>query len=145
VYFTGTSLTLTSVPAPAGPFFHSGYPFIGPVFTVLSGNTFGSVTNVTESFPCTPCNPVTAYASGNSLFINWTGSGAGRVGDAITVEFTVGGPVSAVPEPSTWALMLIGFAGLGFAFRRSRRNTGKTYDRATPRSVLARRAGTRSS
>jgi hypothetical protein len=27
----------------------------------------------------------------------------------------------AVPEPSTWAMMLIGFAGLGFAFRRSRR------------------------
>jgi PEP-CTERM motif len=26
-----------------------------------------------------------------------------------------------VPEPSTWALMLLGFAGLGFAFRRSRR------------------------
>jgi hypothetical protein len=28
---------------------------------------------------------------------------------------------TAVPEPSTWAMMLIGFAGLGFAFRQSRR------------------------
>jgi uncharacterized protein (TIGR03118 family) len=28
---------------------------------------------------------------------------------------------SAVPEPSTWAMMLLGFAGLGFAFRKSRR------------------------
>ena len=27
-------------------------------------------------------------------------------------------PLSAVPEPSTWAMMLIGFAGLGFAFRQ---------------------------
>jgi hypothetical protein len=27
----------------------------------------------------------------------------------------------AVPEPSTWALLLLGFAGLGFAFRQSRR------------------------
>jgi PEP-CTERM motif len=27
----------------------------------------------------------------------------------------------AVPEPSTWAMMLIGFAGLGFAFRQPRR------------------------
>jgi hypothetical protein len=26
-----------------------------------------------------------------------------------------------VPEPSSWALMLLGFAGLGFAFRQSRR------------------------
>jgi hypothetical protein len=31
------------------------------------------------------------------------------------------GFLGAVPEPSTWAMMLIGFAGLGFAFRQSRR------------------------
>jgi hypothetical protein len=29
--------------------------------------------------------------------------------------------VDTVPEPSTWVMMLIGFAGLGFAFRQSRR------------------------
>jgi hypothetical protein len=29
--------------------------------------------------------------------------------------------MSAVPEPSTWAMLLIGFAGLGYAgFRRSK-------------------------
>jgi hypothetical protein len=28
---------------------------------------------------------------------------------------------SAVPEPSTWAMMLLGFAGLGLAFRQPRR------------------------
>lgn len=28
---------------------------------------------------------------------------------------------SAVPEPATWAEMVLGFAGLGFAFRQSRR------------------------
>jgi hypothetical protein len=28
---------------------------------------------------------------------------------------------SAVPEPATWGMMLLGFAGLGFAFRQSRR------------------------
>ena len=28
---------------------------------------------------------------------------------------------AAIPEPSTWAMMLIGFLGLGFAFRQSRR------------------------
>jgi hypothetical protein len=38
------------------------------------------------------------------------------------LNFTLfGSPVAAVPEPSTWAMMLIGFAGLGFAFRQSRR------------------------
>src|SRR5262249_32768380 len=28
---------------------------------------------------------------------------------------------STVPEPETWVMMLLGFAGLGFAFRQSRR------------------------
>ena len=33
----------------------------------------------------------------------------------------VGAGISAVPEPSTWALMLIGFGGMGFGLRRARR------------------------
>jgi hypothetical protein len=40
-------------------------------------------------------------------------------GFGFTYAFTAAGFASAVPEPSTWAMMLIGFAGLGFAFRRS--------------------------
>lgn len=30
----------------------------------------------------------------------------------------------AVPEPATWGMMLLGFAGIGFAMRRSRRQSG---------------------
>ena len=33
----------------------------------------------------------------------------------------VGYFAETVPEPATWVMMLIGFVGLGFAFRRSRR------------------------
>jgi hypothetical protein len=41
----------------------------------------------------------------------------GTVTDPVT-----GAPIVAgVPEPSTWVMMLIGFLGLGFAFRQSRR------------------------
>jgi hypothetical protein len=36
-------------------------------------------------------------------------------------QYANGNPISAVPEPSTWAMMLLGFVGLGFAFRQSRR------------------------
>jgi hypothetical protein len=37
--------------------------------------------------------------------------------------FAVGGTLNAVPEPSTWALMLLGFAGLGFAgYRRAKKS-----------------------
>lgn len=35
-----------------------------------------------------------------------------------TVTYDYAPAVSSVPEPSTWAMMLLGFAGLGFAFRR---------------------------
>ena len=65
-------------------------------------------------------------SSGNSLFldadlnnpnINWRGS-------AFPYDFNeglvTGFNVSAVPEPSTWAMMILGFAGLGFlAYRRN--------------------------
>jgi PEP-CTERM motif len=37
----------------------------------------------------------------------------------IVDDVSVIGP--GVPEPATWVMMLIGFAGLGFAFRQSRR------------------------
>ena len=36
-------------------------------------------------------------------------------------QYANGSQISSVPEPSTWAMMLLGFAGLGFAFRQSRR------------------------
>jgi PEP-CTERM motif len=38
-----------------------------------------------------------------------------------TFVFTNVAVTSGVPEPATWAMMLLGFVGLGFAFRQSRR------------------------
>jgi hypothetical protein len=36
--------------------------------------------------------------------------------------------VQAVPEPSTWAMMFLGFAGLGFlSYRRTQRNGGLNF------------------
>jgi len=43
------------------------------------------------------------------------------LGPAGTGEIAGTGTLSAVPEPSTWAMMLLGFAGLGFAGYRQRR------------------------
>jgi hypothetical protein len=100
VAFGGNSVTLTMAPAPLTDVFYEGdNPFNGPVFTVLSGNSFGSVTNVVVNNHCVPCNPITAHVSGNSLLINWEGAG-GQVGDTITVDFSGGGPVSSVPVPA---------------------------------------------
>ena len=36
------------------------------------------------------------------------------------------GFLAAVPEPSTWAMILLGFAGLGFAYRRTGRQGVKS-------------------
>jgi hypothetical protein len=61
-----------------------------------------------------PCATAQAFgfaqASGLDLAIDTTGSFLVR---------------SAVPEPSTWAMMILGFAGVGFmAYRRSRKDQG---------------------
>jgi hypothetical protein len=38
-------------------------------------------------------------------------------------DVAFGAAVSAIPEPSTWAMMILGFAGIGFlSYRRSRRS-----------------------
>ena len=44
--------------------------------------------------------------------------GSGAHADSFTLDIG-----SAIPEPSTWALMALGFAGLGFAGWRSRRRS----------------------
>ena len=76
-----------------------------------------------------------APSLGQVLFLTFTGSLVGFTGGAITGNvvttsdlgialFTVnaGGSITAVPEPSTWAMMLVGFAGLGYAgYRQTRR------------------------
>ena len=52
----------------------------------------------------------------------------GKTGD-IGSEFSgavVTATVAAVPEPSTWAMMLLGFIGVGFTAYR-RRNTTTTF------------------
>ena len=50
----------------------------------------------------------------NILTINYTARGNGSYGGNLSFV-----PVAAaVPEPATWALMLLGFAGIGFAMRR---------------------------
>ena len=54
---------------------------------------------------------------------DWLRVGTDVVGNTtFNASFEVFGDVTtAVPEASTWAMMLLGFAGLGFAFRQSRR------------------------
>lgn len=55
----------------------------------------------------------------------WTGSAS-----TFAVSVHPGSP-GPVPEPSTWAMMLLGFGGIGFAMRRRRRVTALRGPRLT--------------
>jgi choice-of-anchor C domain-containing protein len=52
-------------------------------------------------------------------FTNLTGAGnEGVFLDAVSVNAAGINPTGAVPEPSTWAMMLLGFGAVGFSLRR---------------------------
>ena len=84
-----------------------------------------------------PCRPIAggAFASlgmrpGEYVW-SW---GSGAHADAFTVD--VGGIfASPVPEPSTWAMMLVGFGGLGYAARVIKRREITRLFPATTRGV----------
>jgi PEP-CTERM motif len=74
------------------------------VQTGFGGNDF---IQVNGSFPA---GTVIVPFSAPDLFTSWTNTGV-----------TTGDPTPAVPEPSTWAMMLLGFAGVGLFAMRKRR------------------------
>ncbi|MEN9933107.1 MAG: hypothetical protein RIS17_1680, partial [Pseudomonadota bacterium] len=99
-----------------------------PDFTLAAGNYFlvWSLAGSSGSGPFVP--PVLgSLGSGNALQGPTAGSLTTLVdsGSNLTVElpFTINGSVAAVPEPASWAMMLIGFGGVAGALRARRRKT----------------------
>ena len=80
------------------------------------------------SFLIVPAGPVAFLGSVDvSNFSDYAGSGsnaflfvASNLGDSIEGSATVTETITAVPEPSTWAMAFIGFAIVGFAAHRRR-------------------------
>jgi hypothetical protein len=115
------------VTAPPGPSLESSFAFEGFEPGTVQESTFVDPTDVafsmadplgsaaytstgktTQRQP--PSVPLTASYSLTEEYII-TPAGGGLLGNSSII-------IDVVPEPSTWAMMLIGFVGLGFAFRR---------------------------
>ena len=113
--------------APSGFGQFGGDLLVGNFSYINSGiNAFDPVTGA--FLGTIPINAGLGNTAGGLWALGFGGMGSN--GDPNTLYFTDGidgethglfGAISAVPEPATWAMMLIGFAGLGFAFRQSRR------------------------
>ena len=94
-----------------------------PYSTTYANNASGTLTIATDANVGSCDNPPNSYcffindpagASPTVNFVNQTTSSGFWVASAITVSAS-----AIVPEPSTWALMLIGFGGVGWvAYRR---------------------------
>jgi PEP-CTERM motif len=103
-------------------FGEAGYNFTAEIVS-SSGTTLLPVFD--KTFEVSGSNSQTVDSSGlnQSFFITsaeLANLGIGPLDNVnVLVSYTAFG--SAVPEPSTWALILIGFAGLGFAGYRSKR------------------------
>ena len=69
----------------------------------FDGNQLAALTNAYVTFTGLSFDKIVLASSGNSFEFD-------------NISYGVG----AVPEPSTWAMMLLGFAGIGFAYRRRR-------------------------
>ena len=75
-----------------------------------------------------PTNPTgcqllagSAILGPGAYYLQLSGTGGGTSGYGGNLSAT---QVGAVPEPATWAMLLIGFAGVGFmAYRRRNQNT----------------------
>jgi hypothetical protein len=140
--------SLTKAAAAAGLFV--GLSFGGPAqalvvtLTPIVGTISGSetyTTNETIDFKFTIDAPdtfvFTAIGDGGSFPFPITETASGTSGTFTEVygPFPVHGTVdysltSAVPEASTWAMMLLGFAGLGFAYRRTTKKFSGAFSAA---------------
>jgi len=82
--------------------------------------TTSTVTNPSHGFTGWMSGSFTFTASSPSEVLSFLAYGSLPVPPFITLD---GVSMTAVPEPSTWAMMLAGFGGLGFAAYRRRRRS----------------------
>jgi hypothetical protein len=87
------------------------------------GALLGSDWSDTEAVGINDLGDIIGYGDYNNGTLNGTYGFllTPSAGAAISAISAIPGPAAAAPEPSTWAMLLAGFAGLGFAGYRGKR------------------------
>ena len=98
-------------------------PRRGGITAICEYRSGVDITNVTtDAKSAVDFRPITGGLTfaPTEIFVNVAGD-IPKLGDQLILDVTTTSVTPpAVPEPSTWALMLLGFAGLGFAGYRHR-------------------------
>jgi len=119
----------------------SGGNFASALLTLTNLGT-GQTFSYNPFFVGNDNTPVVGGSTQNSYRLNWAGIGfdpsvndtyqvnltaTGYNGDAHSLDVfaQVGTGAGAVPEPATWAMMLLGFVGIGGVMRRKTNQNGK--------------------
>jgi hypothetical protein len=124
----GTSPTLGAFSYSSDVCQAAGQPITGTFNIVLADGSF-SGTQAGMATPQPPFPPTLFNLLINYTITAGTGAYAGATGSFIgtgTVNMSTGQSLislnfRAVPEPASWAMMLVGFAGIGMTMRRSQR------------------------
>ena len=91
---------------------------------VSLGDYFQDITLASNAGLTNQSLTFTTTTEGNLSFENFGGDNVGLILDNITVDAAAPTQTAAVPELSTWAMMILGFAGVGFmAYRRRNSNS----------------------
>lgn len=111
------STNYSYTPAPSNPFANLGsIGLYGARDLTFAGGTIGSYDTFSQTV-------ATTIGSSYTLGLSFTEPGGGADGLRITTGAIASVP--AVPEPTTWAMMLLGFGGMGVALRRRRKTVAR--------------------
>jgi hypothetical protein len=111
--FFGVNLLTSDNPANQSSSGHMNFADPTGSFSASISSGCGNCIDNIIGFPSGPASTFTSFTSDATY--TFAGGNSIQI-DAISVSYQV---TTAVPEPSTWAMLLLGFAGVGFvAYRR---------------------------